>query len=92
MTQHPFRFAGYCFVFVIAFTLTFGFANVLLFVYLSSREDAKEHDRKLKEALEKEKTSEKEKVSELTEEEMIAQITGKATGTSARDTTTRKIR
>ncbi|KAM9896057.1 hypothetical protein OXX79_007697 [Metschnikowia pulcherrima] len=92
MTQHPFRFAGYCFVFVIAFTLTFGFANVLLFVYLSSREDAKEHDRKSKEALEKEKSGEKEKVSELSEEEMIAQITGKATGVSARDTTTRKIR
>ncbi|GEQ69192.1 hypothetical protein JCM33374_g2863 [Metschnikowia sp. JCM 33374] len=89
MLEHPFRFAGYCFVFVFCFTLTFGIANVLLFLFLSSREEAKINDKK-----DKPEVSEKEnsKKDQLTEEEVIAKITGKTTGVSTRQTGTRKIR
>ncbi|OBA23162.1 Calreticulin-domain-containing protein [Metschnikowia bicuspidata var. bicuspidata NRRL YB-4993] len=89
MLQHPIRFAVYCFVFVVAFTFTFGAVNVLVFLYLNSREDAKEHDKKRLAATKQEEEQSKDMV---TDEEIIAQIRGKATGSKTARTTTRKVR
>lgn len=89
MFENPFRFAAYCFVFVFAFTFTFGIANVVLFLFLSSREEAKETDKKRNAAT---AAASKKEGKQETEEETIAQITGKTTGADVQSSGTRKIR
>lgn len=84
VTKHPLRFAVYCFLFVVVFTFTFGIINVMFFLFLDSRQP-----QPTKAATKKEAETEE---PEETEEEVIAQITGKATGVESKTSATTKIR
>lgn len=75
ISAHPFRFAIYCMTFVVAFTLVFGIINVTFFLFLSGQQDKKAQK----------ENAQPPKEEELTEEEMIAKITG-TTGAKAQKT------
>lgn len=74
ITNHPIKFALSCFFFLVAFTVVFGLINVAFFLYVSNPEEIKN-----------EHPEEKSKIEELSEEEMIKQITGKSTGVKVHD-------
>lgn len=80
ITAHPIKFALSCFLFLFIFTIVFGVVNVAFFVFMSKPESVS--------SVKSEK--EKPKIEELTEDEMIAQITGKSTGAKVGDTEPQK--
>lgn len=70
ITTHPIKFAFSCVAFLFVFTIVFGLINVVFFLYVSSPQ----------EPTQKELEKEQPVMDELTEDEIIAQITGKSTG------------
>lgn len=76
ITAHPVRFGLACVGFLFVFTFVFGAINVLVFVFLSSPAEVSEPERP--------------KIEELTEEEMIAEITGKSSGAQTGSTSPKK--
>lgn len=73
ISNHPIKFVFSCFLFLFTFTIIFGLINVLFFLFISNPQEVKEE----------EPAQERPKIEELTEEEMIAQITSQSTGAKA---------
>lgn len=71
ITTHPIRFVLSCVAFLFVFTFVFGVINVIFFLYVSSPKE---------EPTLEELDKEQPEIDEMTEDEIIAQITGKSTG------------
>ncbi|QFZ30068.1 putative calnexin protein [Clavispora lusitaniae] len=80
ISSHPFKFAFYCAVFLIVFTFVFGAINIVAFMVLKKDTPAAPEK--------KEKEAEKEKIKELSEEEVLEIIRG--TGASRGQTAPRR--
>lgn len=80
ISSYPFKFACYCFVALLLLTIVLGSINVVAIIYMTN------HAAELAAQLAQQKKS-KVVEPELTEEEMIAQITGKASGAKTTETT-----
>lgn len=78
ISSHPFKFACYCFVALFFLTLVLGTINVAALIYMTNQAEESAEAKKKKEKAEK---------AEPTEEEIVAQITGRASGAKKGETT-----
>lgn len=84
ISKHPFRFAIYCLLFLTVFTTVFGLINVVMFILLQKKEEAAAEAKKFAEE------TDKPKIEELSDAEVIAQITGKSSGSKILASETRR--